>query len=107
MHGIFGIFIFIIAFFLIIAFMIGKFVFKVFSVLHNAKKAADNFNQGKGFNPNDYTSYRQSTNNNKATSDDETIVDTRDPNIAKRKIFSSKEGEYVKYKEEEKEERQD
>ena len=46
-----------------------------------------------GFNSKDYTG-----NSNKSKND--TVMDTRDPSIAKRKIFSPKEGEYVKFEEE-------
>ncbi len=101
MHGLLIIFILVIVFFAIIALMIGKFVYRVYKIFNQAKKAGSDFNrmnggQNYGFNNQDGDS---SNNNSSQNSKDETVIDTRDPSISKRKIFSQKEGEYVKYEE--------
>ncbi len=99
MHGLLAILVFILVFFLVIALVVGKFVYKVFKLVHKTKKAAEGFannmndTSAYGFNSKDYTG-----NSNKSKND--TVMDTRDPSIAKRKIFSPKEGEYVKFEEE-------
>jgi len=101
MHGLLIIFILVIAFFAIIALLIGKFVYRVYKILKQAKKASYDFNSmdgGQNYEFNDEKG-SSSSNGNNSKSKDDTIIDTRDPSISKRKIFSQKEGEYVKYEE--------
>ena len=101
MHGLLIIFILVIAFFAIIALLIGKFVYRVYKILKQAKNASYDFNSMNGGQNYEFKDENgsSSSNGNNSKSKNDTIIDTRDPSISKRKIFSQKEGEYVKYEE--------
>lgn len=98
----YGFLVFILVFFSIIAFVIGKFVFNVYKIIHKTKKTAEEFaknmNNGNpgGFDSKDYTGGKEK----QTSGNDDVIIDTRNPDVSKRKIFSPKEGEYVKFEEE-------
>lgn len=108
--------------FLIIFFLIARFVFKVYRFMHKARKAArphfqqaeevhDDANRkrkgskdsrynnqdpnGDGNPQGKYYKPRNHTSNN-----EETIIDHRDPAKTNKKIFSDDEGEYINYEEE-------
>lgn len=101
MHGLLIIFILIIAFFAIIALVIGKFVYRVYKIFNQAKKAGSDFNRmnsGQSYSSDSQNGYSNNEEDS-AKSKEDTIIDTRDPSVSKRKIFSQKEGEYVKYDE--------
>jgi len=82
--------------FLIIFFLVGRFLFKVYRLFHQVKKNAEQqFGKQNDYN-NDAkgTFYHRRANNSKS----ETVVD-RDTNNEQKKIFSDDEGEYVDFEE--------
>ena len=73
-----------------------------YKIIHKTKKTAEEFaknmNNGNpgGFDSRDYTGGKEK----QTSGNDDVIIDTRNPDVSKRKIFSPKEGEYVKFEEE-------
>ena len=72
--------------------IIGIVVFKAMALVRSLKKGGKGKKQTSGYSNGSYQSHR-TTN----TSTGETIIDTRDPQTANRKIIPSDEGEYVDY----------
>ena len=83
--------------FLIVFFVVARFLFKVYRLFHQVKKNAEQqFGKQNGYNHDTKGSfYHRNTNSNKS----ETIVDNRDTENAQKKIFSDEEGEYVDFEE--------
>lgn len=86
---------FLFIFFLI---FVGAFIFKIYRQIHHQahqfrQQMKDTFQQ---------QSASQNTNSSPGNdSDQEVVIDKRDPKDSNKKIFSDKEGEYVDFKEEE------
>ncbi len=57
---------------------------------NNYSNSSDNYGRSRGF-----SSYSKTS-----SSDGQEIIDSRNPNLANRKIFSDNEGEYVDFEEE-------
>ena len=89
----------LIGFFLIIFFVVTRFLFKVYRLFHQVKKSAEQQfgKQNDQTNSNDTKGnfYHRYTHNSKS----ETVVDNRNTDNAQKKIFSDDEGEYVDFEE--------
>lgn len=83
---------FIVLIFVFFIAIIGFVVFKAMTIVRNFKKGGKGNKQTSGYNNGSYQSHRTTS-----TSTGETIIDTRDPQTANRKIIPSDEGEYVDY----------
>jgi hypothetical protein len=83
--------------FLIIFFLIARFLFKVYRMVHKVKQSAQQFNDASPKQDDNQGTFYQHdyTDDTK-----ETVVDKRDKNTANKKIFSDDEGEYVDFEEE-------
>jgi hypothetical protein len=84
--------------FLIIFFIVARFLFKIYRLFHQVKKNAEQqFDKQKDYdNDTKGSFYHRRTNNNKS----ETVVDSRNTDNSQKKIFSDDEGEYVDFEEE-------
>ncbi|MDO4160388.1 MAG: DUF4834 family protein [Prevotellaceae bacterium] len=77
---------------LFIFIVFGIMAFRVYRSFHNVAKQFKDLNKNR---TNGYNGQQR-----RATSDDDVIIDSRNPDDANRKIFSDNEGEYVDFEEE-------
>lgn len=86
--------------FLIIFFLIARFLYKVFHIVHKVKQTAKQATQVFDSDQDDaHGTFYQHTYS-QGNDQKETVVDKRDKKAANKKIFSPDEGEYVDFEEE-------
>lgn len=93
-------FLFLLSILLVAIFAFGIVAYKVYTMIDKFKKGNSffdtNINGGKSSG---YSAHTSSARDGRYSNGSETIIDTRNPNVAKRKIISPDEGEYVDFKE--------
>lgn len=105
LHGLLFILLFALAALLVVAMLIVRFLSNGFRIIRDAAKAATGGDAGNtagtGTGRNDNRRRQERPEGRRhTTASGETIIDSRDPQNADRRIFADNEGEYVDFEEE-------
>lgn len=79
--------------------VVGMVAYKVYVLMHNLKHGKPFMGATSNFDFSSFGNDKSSATSSRDVKGDGTIIDTRRPDVARRKIISSDEGEYVDFKE--------
>lgn len=79
--------------------VVGTVAYKVYMLMRNLKHGKPFMGSASNFDFSSFGNDKSSDADSRDVKGDGTIIDTRRPDVANRKIISSDEGEYVDFKE--------